>query len=378
MNMHPTFTPLSPLLSCWNAALLLAILPIAAPAQTIQLAPQQARITDEAIEADQRAYETLQGRIKGLNEKGRPVRDYHLSKSQCWLDVSFHEYTRNDRSAFPQAAMTESEKLIVGMERGTTLGTDTPLVNGAARLRPDLWDRAAALHGHAGFRCAQQQVACAEVELVHAGNEHQQQAWRHAKPYVQIAEDLLGEAQERAGSCNPPPPAPPAPVPVPAPAPWPLPLAGLVAPVLPGAVALTASPPATVQELQLSAGVLFNFDQHDAANMRPYSVAQLEALVQRVQRERLVVKSIQLTGYADRLNSTGQADYNQRLSEKRVATVKAVLEKLGMAATLMRTAAGGDSLQVQPCQARYTRSSDLEACLLPNRRVEVTIEARRP
>jgi hypothetical protein len=32
--------------------------------------------------------------------------------------VSLHEYTRNDRSAFPQAALTESEKLMQGMERG--------------------------------------------------------------------------------------------------------------------------------------------------------------------------------------------------------------------------------------------------------------------
>ncbi len=370
MNMHPTPALLP---SRLNAALLMALMPFAAFAQTTppnplptQLAPQQARITDEAIQADQRAYETLQGRIKGLNDKGRPVRDSHLSKSQCWLDVSFHEYTRNDRSAFPQAAMTESEMLIVGMERGTALGTDTPLVNGAARLRPDLWDRAAALRSHEGFRCAQQKVACAEVELVHAGNEFQQQEWRHAKPYVQIAEDLLGEAQELAGSCNPPP------------APLPPPPAALTAPTLPAAVPLAASPPAQVQELLLSAGVLFNFDRHDAANMLPYSVTQLEALVQRIQREKLVLKSIQLAGYADRLNSTGKADYNQRLSEKRVATVKAALEKLGIAAALMSTSAGGDSLQVQACQARYARTSDLEACLLPNRRVEVTITARRP
>jgi len=208
MNPHSTL-----------ALLLATIAPLAA-AQTM-LVPQAQRITDEAISADQKAYETLQGRIQGLNDRGRPVRDYHLSKAQCWLDVSFHEYTRNDRSAFPQEALSESEKLIQGMEAGRSpLPTDTPLVNGAARLRPDLWDRAAALRGHAGFRCAQQKVACAEVELVHAGNEHQQQQWRHAKPYVQIAEDLLTEADALAAACAPPP----APVPAPAPAPIPVPV----------------------------------------------------------------------------------------------------------------------------------------------------------
>ena len=84
---------------------------LAAQAQTTLTPPAQ-RISDEAISADQAAYEGLQARIKALNDRGRLVRDHHLSKAQCWLDVSFQEYTRNDRSAFPQGALAESEKLI--------------------------------------------------------------------------------------------------------------------------------------------------------------------------------------------------------------------------------------------------------------------------
>ncbi len=87
-----------------------------AVAQTT-LAPQAERISDSIITQDYAAYERLQERIKALNDGGRRVADYHLAKAQCWLDVSFHEYTRNDRSAFPQAAMSESEKLIAAMEQ---------------------------------------------------------------------------------------------------------------------------------------------------------------------------------------------------------------------------------------------------------------------
>ena len=372
------------------AALLASLAASAALAQTpqapqtpqtppaTQLTPAAARISDPAIQADHQAYEALQGRIKGLNDRGRPVRDYHLSKAQCWLDVSFHEYTRNDRSAFPQEALTESEKLIVGMERGVQpLPMDTPLVNGAARLRPDLWARAAALRGHNGFACAQQKVACAEVELVHAGNEINQQQWRHAKPYVQIAEDLFGEAQALADGCNPP--APPVPVALPAPpAPAPAPVPAVTAraaPTLPVPVLVPAPP--VLQVVQLAAGVLFNFDKHDARNMRPFSVVQLEELVRKLQREKLSVQSIKLSGHADRLNSTGQNDYNQRLSEKRVATVKAELVKLGIDAALISTVASGDQQQIHGCETRFTRKADLQECLLPNRRVEVSIEARR-
>ena len=42
-------------------AALLAAAPLAA--QTTQLSPQQDRISDQAISADQQAYETMQGRI---------------------------------------------------------------------------------------------------------------------------------------------------------------------------------------------------------------------------------------------------------------------------------------------------------------------------
>ena len=184
-------------------AAVLAGLVSTAHAQQTQLTPARDRITDEAIHADLTGYEHTQGRIQALNDGGRPIRDYHLSKAQCWLDVSFHEYSRNDRSAFPQEALTESEKLIVDMENGVSpIPTDTALVNGAKYLRADLWQRLKVIHGTPGFACASQKVACGEVELVHAGNEFNQQQWRHSKPYIQIAEDLVNDAEALARQCG--------------------------------------------------------------------------------------------------------------------------------------------------------------------------------
>ncbi|MEO8523605.1 MAG: hypothetical protein ABI460_02685 [Caldimonas sp.] len=242
-------------------------LPLLALAQSAVLAPQAERISDNLVQRDYGAYERLQSRIKSLNDGGRRVAGYQLSKAQCWLDASFHEYTRNDRSTFPQAAMTESEKLVAAMEaHAEPLPSETPLVNGAARLRPDLWARAHALKSGPGFTCAAQKTACAEVELVHAGNEFNQQQWRHAKPYVQIAEDLLAEAQISAGQCNPPPRVAAAPV---------------VAPFEPAAMVGAAPVP--------------------------------------------IALSVKLIGHADRLSSTGNRAYNQRLGELRAAAVRALL-----------------------------------------------------
>ncbi len=62
--------------------------------------------------------------------------------------------------------------------------------------------------------------------------------------------------------------------------------------------------------------------------------------------------------------------------EKRVATVRDELVRLGVPAAVITTGASGDSQQVEGCESRFTRQADLQECLLPNRRVEVTIITR--
>ena len=323
-------------------AAVLAGLVSTAHAQQTQLTPARDRITDEAIHADLTGYEHTQGRIQALNDGGRPVRDYHLSKAQCWLDVSFHEYSRNDRSAFPQEALTESEKLIVGMEQGVTpLPTDTPLVNGAARVREDLWKRLGAVHGTPGFACAQQAVACGEVELVHAGNEFNQQQWRHAKPYIQIAEDWVSDAEALSRQCGAGPNVP------------------------------AALPAGTV----LTANVLFEFDRSDRTDIRAYSLQSLDRELDRLRAEGLTLSGVELVGHADRLQGRGH-DYNQALSERRAQTVRALLVERGIDAAKVTYRFKGDTEQVQSCDGVKPQPA-LRECLIPNRRVEVRLNVAR-
>ncbi|WP_161809359.1 MULTISPECIES: OmpA family protein [Stenotrophomonas] len=324
------------------SAAILSIVAGIASAQQTRLNPQEKRITDEAIHADLQGYEATQGRIKALNDGGRPVRDYHLSKAQCWLDVSFHEYTRNDRSAFPQEALTESEKLIVDMENGVSpIPTDTALVNNARYLRDDLWQRLKAIHGTPGFSCAQQAVACGEVELVHAGNEFNQQQWRHSKPYIQIAEDLVNDAEALARQCGVAPDA--APVLAPAPTPGPL-----------------------------IANVLFEFDRDGRKDIRTYSLESIDRALATIAGERRELAGVTLVGHADRMQGKG-FDYNQGLSQRRAQTVRELLIGRGIDPGMIRYEYRGDTRQVQQCDGVKPRAALLE-CLLPNRRVEVRFE----
>ena len=184
MKLTPTtMKVLLPLASVLAMGLAQAATP---PLPTAPLAMPQLRISDQAVSADQQAYRLLQERIKKLNDGGVRVGDYYLSKAQCWLDVSFHEYTRNDRSAFPLQALQESAKIVAALEDGSTPnpGDATPLVNDATRLRDDLWSSFGTLRASPGFACAAQKVACGEVELVHAGNEYKQPSppLQHARP----------------------------------------------------------------------------------------------------------------------------------------------------------------------------------------------------
>ena len=351
-------------------ALLLAACASAPPPAADALNPPGARISDAAIHADHAAYRAMQARIQALNDRGitaQPagprVSNYHLSKAQCWLDVSFHEYTRNDRSAFPQAALDESRKLIEALERNAApLPFDTPLVNGADRLRPDLWDAAAALRTHAGFQCAAQQAACAEVELVHAGNEHKQFGWRHAKPYVQIAEDLISGAQAAAARCAVPAP-PSAPVVPPAPPP----------PPLPAPIALPA--PAPPVPVTLMANVQFGFDRHEARDIVPATRRTLDELI--AQLRGMEVTAIRLIGHADRLTNPAAAGYNLRLSQRRAQTVEKLLVAGGVDPAKISVVARGDTEQVQPCAERFKQPAQLRDCLQANRRVEVQVEGVR-
>ena len=311
--------------------------------------------TDGALMADHRGYKVQQDAIQALNDTGRHrLASYPLAKAQCWLDASFHEYTRNDRSAFPQGALDASRQITDYLAGGGAPGAaenpaqQTPLVNDAPKLRDDLWTQAAALKTHAGWRCAERLVACGEVELVHAGNEHRQQGWRHAKPYVQIAEDLIGDARLAAQTCPalplPPEVAPPPPV-VPPP------------------------PPVVHEQVVLSSSVLFAFDRRSLADLLPEGRGQLDQLVARLDRVYARVDRLELVGHTDRL---GTAAYNDRLSTDRAETIKAYLQQHGVQADIVAVGRGAaEPLPNLVCAQRAQAA--LAMCLQPNRRVEIRI-----
>ena len=166
------------------------------------LTPVPERITDRAISADIATFTALQKRLADINALGTPIGSYHFAKAQAWLDMAMDEYVMNDRTRVVEDALRQAGQLIGQLEaKKSEMGMETLLLPTSKLIRPDLWHQAAELKKRPGFPCGEDLVARLEVQLVWAGHEDNQLGWRHAKPYLQAAERLAGEARRKIEAC---------------------------------------------------------------------------------------------------------------------------------------------------------------------------------
>ena len=305
------------------------------------------RITDEAMRADFNAIESLQGRPATLNRNGTvPTSNYHWSKAQCWLDMARHNYHENDRTGTIESALAQSVGLIKALESKAATAMDTVLIPERVKLRDDLWGKAGAYKSHAQFGCVASQVACFEVQLVWMGQEYKEGGWRHANPYIGIAEQMAARIDSDLAACMPAPVAPP-----------------VVAALPPAEPVLVP----VIERTTLATDALFRFDRFALAVMLPEGRGRLDLFISRV-KELSRVDRITLTGYTDRL---GSREYNATLSQRRAETVKAYLTAQGIDGKLIQHEGRGSTNPVVLCPEQERLR--LKACLQPNRRVEIDL-----
>jgi len=298
------------------------------------------RISEQAIRADFESMEVLQLRLARLNRDGQvPTSNYHWAKAQCWLDMGRHNYHENDRTGTIEEALKQSETLIKGLENKSALPMDTPLIPQSVKIRDDLWNKAASYKQHAQFSCVAPQVACYEVQLVWMGQEYSEGGWRHANPYIGIAEQMGARIERDLAACAPPP-AP-------------------VAPRVP-----------VTERMTLAADALFAFDKAGRDDITAEGKAKLEEFAQKAKKiER--IDAIMVRGYTDRLGTEG---HNLPLSLRRALTVKAYLVNLGLPERAVEAEGKGSLNPVKECSDKDQKDfKALTACLLPNRRVEIEL-----
>ncbi|RNF85235.1 OmpA family protein [Montanilutibacter psychrotolerans] len=137
----------------------------------------------------------------------------------------------------------------------------------------------------------------------------------------------------------------------------------------PAPVTLPASPSAVLKASELAGVAHFNFDGYGREDLVPGTMDEL-ARVAAQWREQAAPSLLLLTvGHADKF---GTSDYNQRLSERRAETVRAILIELGVEQDRVRiTARGADRPVSKGCTDALTPENI--ACLAADRRVEILI-----
>lgn len=148
-------------------------------------------------------------------------------------------------------------------------------------------------------------------------------------------------------------------------APMPAPVMAPV-PMAPVPVAVLPMP----QKMSFSADALFAFDK---AELKPDGKVMLEDLVK--QLKGASYDAIFVTGHADRL---GRDAYNQKLSERRAETVKTYLVSQSIAADRVTAKGMGETQPVTKAgDCKGNKSASVIACLQPDRRVDVEVQASK-
>lgn len=124
------------------------------------------------------------------------------------------------------------------------------------------------------------------------------------------------------------------------------------------------APAPVAKTTTLSADTTFGFD---SVQLSASGQQRIDRLAQRIGRE-IAEPHVVVTGYTDRL---GAAGYNQRLSARRAAAVRAAMINSGLAADAITGRGAGESRPVKQCPNET--GAALKACLAPNRRVEIEV-----
>ena len=287
---------------------------------------------------------------------------YRLAKARAWTEFALDEMYEIDRTGIIEAAIEQAQKLLAGDKTNLY---DTPIVRGSERIREDLWLRSAQMKQHKDADCAMRQLAELDVQLVWAGHEKWESGWTHARPYVEVAENLAYEAEQSIARCA----AARAPSKTPADT---SPVAAPAASTITVPVAAPAASTITVERFIFSTDALFQFDKSGVEHLVAGGQRKLAALVSALQGWKSIAR-IEIVGHADRL---GKDVYNDRLSRSRAESVRDFMVARGLPAELISASGMGEALPVVHCSGSK-KSPGLIACLQPNRRVEITVRGEK-
>ncbi|MFM0210131.1 OmpA family protein [Paraburkholderia sediminicola] len=262
---------------------------------------------------------------------------YFHAKAQCWINAAQQARQAHDKWGFVEEAIGQAALITTSLENGTPLSAANPELRTVSTVRPDLWNIVNVIKSDpATARCPQalQPLACAEVELIHAGHYAWTRNFSAAEKLLPEIHSNLQKSAETAMQCAQQQPA--------------------------QQQTASAVPP----QVTLRADSAFRFNGGDEAALLPRGKAQLDAVVDGLQQAP-AIRRLNINGYTDSLGSDA---YNSALSLQRAQTVRDYLRKHGVTMPISVQGRGKTNPLVTCTQ---TKRDELVQCLAPNRRVEI-------
>lgn len=335
--------------------------------------PERVRSISSGVDAERIARTRV--RIAAQRASASATRRYHLAKADAWLDFAVDAGRTEAGGDAAEDALDQAMALLGAMDRGRNPPLRTLHVVASSAVHPELWAAVDQIKNRAGFPCAVDPLARAEVALVWAGHK------THVGDPEAVAEigarvqQLLAAAGDEVRNCfaaaetEPVQPALPRLVPVPVPK---------AAPALAPASAVAPTPELSTAGTSVSAAKQVDIVQLPTDALFPFGATRLNAargeslrdLAQRI-RDTPKLVSVRIGGHTDRLSRSGP-EINRRLAEARARAVGEALVAYGVDAALIDARGHGDAQPVVDCPGRRTRA--IIDCLAPNRRVVIEIE----
>lgn len=329
-----------------------------------RLLPQRKRITDEAIARDRALIRTWLERAESLPQA--PGDRYARARAVALLEFVGSEYDRANRSPVLDSSFVQAVALVEQVQAGTTWFETVREPDGVALVAPGLWQRLDSLQGADVNRCAEPEIARAQVKLLLAVEEHRTGGPECSEPIVREVQALVEEIKRLIALCAPTEPAEPMPV---APVEEPAPL----------------DPETPVPDtVKVPGEVHFAFDR---ASLSPATRRVLDQVA--AQLAALPDAEIQLDAFTD---PVGKASYNRRLSARRGEAVRTYLVSRGVDPARISVVPLGASAPLKSgvsLRERYAldRRVDIQVKPMPNIIIEryeqradlqATPERRRP
>ena len=265
--------------------------------------PERVRSIAFGLDADRMVRTRV--RIAGLRASASATKRYHLAKADAWLDFSTDAGRIEAGGDAAEDALDQAMALLGAMERGRSPPLRTLHVVASSEVHPELWARVDQIKNSAGFPCAVDPLARAEVALVRAGHKTYIDDPMGAEEVGARALQLLDAASEEVRRCfavteaEPVQPSLPRMVPMPLPVPVPVtaPAAASAPRPEPLAAGRAASATTLVNIVQLPTDTLFPFG---ATRLNAARSESLRDLARRI-RETPKLLSVRIGGHTDRL-----------------------------------------------------------------------------